>query len=142
MGGNIVKKSKRRVTVMLVAVMVSLLFASTVSATGTTREFWNMTIRAWKGESVLTNRNKQTNNEYSRVKVTSMKSVGKARVGIKGPTYYLGSVVIDNGVNTNNWVRISYTANSGGKGAPAALYNTNYNLNSTTGSMGGSVDYE
>lgn len=136
------RKSKRRVTVLLMAVMVLVLFSSTASATGTVREFWDMSIRSWQGVSVLTTRNKETNNEYSRVKVTSMKSIGKATVGIKGPTYYLGSVTINNDVNTNQWVKISYTANSGGKNAPAALYNKNYNYNSTTGSMAGYVDYE
>jgi hypothetical protein len=136
------KKIKKRV----LSIMLILTFVMTSTITvfaGVERRFWDMNIRSFGRESVLTTRNKETNNEYSWVKLTSMTSVGTVTCGFKGPTYYLGGAKkISNNVNTNQWTQCWYSVNSGGKHAPIALYARNHYKNSSTGYISGWVDYE
>ncbi len=136
------KISKKKVNLVLVLCLLLVMLFSTTAFAGTQRQFWNMDIRAWGGESVLTGRNKETANNYSWVNVTSMKSVGKVTVGFRAPTWYYGAnTTVSVGVNTNQWIKCTYGYTSY-IGWPIYLYAKNYYTNSGTGSIDGWVNYE
>ena len=138
------KFSKKKINLVLISCLLLVMLFSSTAFAGTNRQFWDLDIRAWGGESVLTARNKETANDYSWVKVTSMKSVGKVTVGFRADTwYYGGNATVSVGVNTNQWIKCTYGGLSGsGIGWPIYLYARNYYTNSGTGSIDGWVDYE
>ncbi|MBU3174635.1 hypothetical protein [Clostridium estertheticum] len=113
------------------------------ASAGTDREFWNMSIRSYRSSSVLTTRYKETNLQYSLVRVTSMKSIGKIYTSFVGATYDISDELeISSGVNTGKWLKQVNTATQTDKGSPIALSSRNYNWSSSTGSLSGWVDYE
>jgi len=138
------KNKKFKKSFFTLGLVVALICVNYLSANaGTNRQFWNMSIRSYQGDSVLTTRYKETALQYSMLDVTSMTSVGKVYTQFVGSTYGISNnVIISNGVNTGVWIKVPNTATTTWAGAPIALSNHNYNWNSTTGTLGGWVDYE
>lgn len=136
------KKVKKSIfTLGLVAALVTVNYFSVQA--GVNRQFWNMSIRAYQGKSVLTTRYKATNSQCSWVKVTSMASVGKIYTSFEASTYsYTNNLIVSNGVNTGVWLKQAYVGTTSHSGWPIALSVSNYNLNKTTGKLNGWVDYE
>lgn len=138
------KSRKMKKTFISLGLLTALLCINSFSAyAGTEREFWDMTIRSLKQESVLTTRNKETDLQYSWVKVDSMKSIGKVATKFVGPTWTITDPkVIEVGVNTGTWQCLPYITSGSYMGSPIALSAYNYNLSTSTGTIGGWVDYE
>ncbi|MBX4272116.1 hypothetical protein [Clostridium estertheticum] len=137
-------KSKRvKKAFFTLGLVAALFFVNYLPASaGTDYQFWNMGIYSYQRSNQLRMRPKETPLQYSLVRVTSMTSVGKINASFTGGTYPISdSLTISNGVNTGKWLKL-WNVNETSKSIPVALECTNYNFNSTNGSVSGWVDYE
>lgn len=142
--GLILKKKCLKKVIVSTVLMATLVGINAINVfAGTNREFWDMTIRTYRNQSQLTTRNKENNNQYSWVKITSMNSVDKVTVAFLGPTWTISeSTAISLGEgNFDKWVKLNYKSYTA-KDTPIFLAAQNYYNSSKSGSISGVVDYE
>ncbi|MCY6959661.1 hypothetical protein [Clostridium brassicae] len=139
-----IKDNKIKKCIATLCLLIGLVCINVyTSLAGTERKFWNMTIRPLQGDSVLTTRHKETDLQYSWVKVTKMQSIGKVNVKFVGPTWTITNpITIDTGVNTGRWYKAPYITGGSVSGSPIALSASNYNWSTSKGYIEGWVDYE
>lgn len=138
------KKFKSKKSIITLGLIGALALTNAIPAfAGTTREFYDMSIRAYRGTSELTKRTKETDNQYSWVQITDMSGASKVKTKFKinGTLDATSWCAIKDG--ETKWQKLNYS-NCGKPGSGTSIYLSacNYDWSTGTGSISGAVDYE
>lgn len=138
------KNSKKKKVLATIGLLGALVCTGLVPASaGTNRDFYDMTIRTRRRTSQLTNRQKETEKQYSWVKVSSMSGTNKVdtKFCINSTLDATSWYSISSG--DTSWKKLNYS-NCGHPGVGVNIYLSACNSYWSTGSgnISGTVDYE
>lgn len=134
------KNKKKFITLGLLGALV---IANANTALAGTRQFYDMTIRAYGKTSQLTKRTKETSNQYSWVKVTDMSGASSVNTKFKINDSLDATSWCEIEDGDSDWKQLFYEdCGEPGYGVSIYLSACNANWSSGSGNISGAVDYE